>query len=170
MNMFDWSKRTNQPVLDLPFEEGVPSAEKVAAIRKWHLAHKDKYANELVKFYHGTDPALPIEDQGLKATSATRRRSFQSRSGFVYLANTPERAKMFGLLGNQGRCVVYEVVVPVHKLVADLDQLSNLKAAGYPQLGNSVAESIVYGGGVRIKGSLEPWQARKMNDSEWEDT
>lgn len=164
---FDWSKRVSQPVLDLPFIEGVPSPEKAKAMQRWILDHKDRYANKLVKLYHGTDPSLPIEEEGLKPTSATRRRSYQSESGYVYLANTPERAENFGKLGNQGRCAVYEVVVPIRHLRADLDQLNNQRSTGrYGDLGDTVGESIVYGGGVRIKGGLEPWQVRRMEPHE----
>jgi hypothetical protein len=81
----------------------------------------------------------------------------------VYLANTPERAENFGKLGNQGRCAVYEVVVLVRTLRADLDQLNNLRSTGlHNDMGNTVGESIIYGGGVRVKGKIEPWQVRRM--------
>lgn len=148
---FDWTKRTNQTVLTLPFVEGMPSEEKAKEMSRWVRQHSDIYQNALVKMYHATDVSLPIEDQGLKPTSQTRRRSYQSESGFVYLANTPERAKTFGDMGNQGRSTVYEVLVPVRNLLADRDQLSNQRSVG-KAIGNSVGESIIYGGGVRVKG------------------
>lgn len=164
---FDWTQRTAQPVLDLPFVEGVPSPEKAQLMNRWVLDNKDRYAGKLVKLYHGTDPSLLIEEEGLKPTSATRRRSYQSQSGYVYLANTPERAEVFGKLGNQGRCAVYEVIVLVKNLRADLDQLNNQRAAGrFGDIGNTVGESIIYGGGVRIKGALEAWQVRRMAQPE----
>ncbi len=38
-----------------------------------------------------------------------------------------------------------------------MDQLNNQMAAGV-DVGNSVAESIIYGGSARIKGKADPWQ------------
>lgn len=159
---FDWATRVSEPVLDLPFVEGMPSQAKAKLMTKWVKAHGDVYANKFVKLYHATDPALPIESEGLKPTSATRRRSYQSASGFVYLANTPERAKNFGDLGNQGRSVVYEVIVRIRHLKADLDQLNNQRSVGN-DVGNSIGESIIYGGGVRVAGCIEPWAIRKLD-------
>ena len=158
----DWSDRTHDKVVDNPFIEGTPSKEKVNVIKEFIDKNKDKYNPTYIKFYHGTDPSIDIEKEGLLPTTKSRRRSFQSTSGYVYLANTPERAKVFGEMGNQGKSVVYEVIVPGHGLLADKDQLNNQRAAGV-NVGNSVAESIVYGGGVRIKGKIEPWQIKRIN-------
>lgn len=161
-NKFDWSYRTTQTVLDLPFIEGIPTPQKATDLTKWVRQNSDRYLFKFVKLYHATDPSIPIEKEGLKPTSATRRRSFQSSSGYVYLANTPERAKAFGDRGNQGRSVVYEVLVQIRYLLADKDQLNNQRSVG-KLLGNSVGESIVYGGGVRVKGAIEPWAVRLFN-------
>lgn len=158
----DFSDRTRDRVFDNPFKEGPPSKQKVKEIRDWISSHNSIYLIDYVKFYHATDPSIPVLDQGLLPTSnVLRRRSFQSTSGYVYLANTPERAKMFGDLGNQSRSVIYEVIVPVWKLKADIDQLNNVRSTGV-DVGNSVAESIVYGGGVRIEGKIEPWQIKLL--------
>lgn len=164
-NYFDWSKRVNEDVLDLPFIEGVSTQEKAVAMNQWIKANSDLYLQSYVKLYHATDPSLPIESEGLKPTSGTlRRRSYQSSSGYVYLANTPERAKIFGDLGNGGNSVVYEVIVLVRNLLADRDQLNNQRSSGrWGAIGNSVGESIIYGGGVRVKGPIEPYAIRKMN-------
>ena len=62
------------------------------------------------------------------------------------------------------KAVVYEVVVPGHAILADKDQLNNQRAAGI-NVGDSVAESIVYGGGVRVKGKIDPWQIKKYSIS-----
>lgn len=159
---FDWTKRTSFPVLTLPFIEGMPSPEKAQALSRWVKDHADKYHIRYVKMYHGTDAHLPIEHEGLKPTSTTRRRSYQSTSGYVYLANTPERAKTFGDLGNGGICVVYEVVVPIRSLLPDHDQLANQRSVG-TDVANSIGESIVYGGGARIKGRIEPWAVRRFD-------
>jgi hypothetical protein len=162
---FDWSKRVGEPVLALPFVEGLPTPERAQSMTAWIRENSDRYANKLVILFHATDPSLPIEREGLKPTSTNRRRSYQAASGYVYLANTPERAKNFGDLGNQGRSVVYEVVVRIRHLLADMDQLNNQRSVGRV-IGDSIGESIVYGGGARIKGRIEPWAVRKMADAE----
>jgi len=126
---YDWHKRTNQPVLVLPFIEGVPAPEKARLLTSWVKKNADIYANKLVRLYHATDSSLPIEHEGLKPTSEIRRRSYQSSSGYVYLANTPSRAKTFGDLGNGGASIVYEVVAPIRHLLADKDQLTPCAAS-----------------------------------------
>lgn len=162
---YDWSERTTLTVLDNPFEEGPPSPEKVSAIKAWLAENRPKSRLRFVKFYHATGKNLPILHEGLKPATESRRRSYQSRSGFVYLANTPERAKVFGDLGNQSRSDVYEVIVPVCHLLPDLDQLQNQRAVG-ENVGDSLAESIVYGGGACVKGRIEPCQIRKMETAD----
>ena len=157
---FNWRNRVGKDVLDNPFEEGVPNADKVKKIKEWLSKYSDPYDIRYVKFYHATDSSLPIEEVGLLPTSNNRRRSYQSSSGYVYLACIPSDAKLFGDLGNMSRSVVYEVVVRVIDLKADTDQLINIRGVG-TNVGNSVAESIVYGRGVRVKGKIDPWQIRK---------
>jgi hypothetical protein len=148
------------PVVQLPFEEGLPSKEKAARMRSWLSANSDLYLQRYTVLYHGTDPRLPILKEGLKPTTPTRRRSFQSSSGFVYLAATPERAEQFGRLGNQGRCTVYQVAVLVRHLLADLDQIRNQQSVGLA-VGTSLADSIVYTGCARVRGSIPPYQVRQ---------
>jgi hypothetical protein len=162
---FDWNYRVSGEILVLPFIERVPRPEHAAEMTKWLKDKKDRYVKRFVRMYHGTDPSLLIEQEGLKPTSATRRRSFQSESGYVYLANTPSRAQNFGRLGNQGRCDVFEVLVDVSQALPDKDQLNNQRVAGMI-VGNTIGESIVYGGGVRVKGKIEPWAIRRLSDAE----
>lgn len=164
---FDWRTRSSVPVLVLPFIEGMPTPEKARALTAWVKKNADRYKHKRVRLYHATDPSLNIEDEGLKQTCLTRRRSFQSESGYVYLANTPRRAKWFGDLGNRGRSVVYEAIVPIWRLLPDMDQLNNLRSVGN-NIGNSIGESIVYGGGVRVKGKIEPYFIRKVPCDEFD--
>lgn len=79
-------------VIQLPFIEGPPTLKKAKEMNRWFLDNKDLYRNQFVRLYHGAAPSSPIKEEGLKPTSATSRRSLQSTSGYVYLANTPERA------------------------------------------------------------------------------
>jgi len=147
--------------LPLPFEEGVPSADKVNALKKWLSKNTDKYNPKYVTLYHSTGANVPILEQGIKPTSATRRRSYQSHPGYVYLAPTPERAKIFGDLGNSSNSKTYAVKVQVQNLRADRDQLNNQRAVG-EDVGNSVAESLIYGGSARVKGKIELWQIKEL--------
>jgi len=142
-------------VVLLPYQEGVPTKKKVAKMKAWLVSHSDKYRNEYTVLYHGTDPSLPIEREGLKRTTIKRRRSYQSKPGYVYLAATPERAESFGKLGNQGKAQVFAVRVLVRKLKADIDQLNNHRSIG-ENIGNSLAESIIYGGGARYAQAIPP--------------
>lgn len=157
-------------VQKLPFEEGPPNRDKVARMKRWLSEHSDLYKNEYVIMYHGTGKGVPVESEGLKKTSAARRRSYQSRSGYVYLAATPERARVFGDLGNSSQSKVVAVKVLVRNLKADTDQLNNLRAAGI-DVGNTLAESIVYGGGARIAQNIHPYDTevlRQLSESDSE--
>ena len=149
------SRKPFQDAIALPYEEGVPTKGKVDKMKLWLISHGDKYRNEYTVMYHGTDPSLPIKSQGLKPTTSKRRRSYQSKSGYVYLAATPERAEFFGKLGNQGKAQVYAVRVLVRKLKADIDQLNNQRSVDQ-DVGNSLAESIIFGGGARYAQSIPP--------------
>jgi hypothetical protein len=55
-------------------------------------------------------------------TSAKRRNSYQSTSGYVYLSVWPSLARTFGELGNPyDDVVVYAVDIKVKELKPDLD-------------------------------------------------
>lgn len=157
-----WAQFISVSVLPLPFEEGLPTADKLADMKAWLAKHGSRFTPTYAVLYHATAGDVPVMEMGLLPTSADRRRFQQSENGYVYLATTPERAKSFGDVGNNVDSVVYEVIVPVHKLQPDADQLFHLRSAG-TQVGTSLAESIVYGGGARVKGGLEQWQIRPFD-------
>jgi N12 class adenine-specific DNA methylase/GNAT superfamily N-acetyltransferase len=157
-----WQDRLSEIISPLPFEDGLPNDDKVAAVKKWLKNNSDIYNPVYTVMYHATGIHVPVLEQGLLPTGTTRRRFYQSESGYVYLANTPERAKSFGDLGNNSNCIVYEIVIPINKLAADTDQLNNLRSTGV-EVGGSLAESIVYGGGARIKGKIEQWQIKPFD-------
>lgn len=160
----NWSDRIgNAEIIDIP--DGVSPKEMTKHIN----SSKDIYRPKYIKLYHGTHPQHPIESEGLKPTSANRRKSLQSSSGYVYLATTPEKAKMFGDLGNGiNNSKVYEVIVPTHHILPDHDQLNNKRAAETEyggdtkqEIGKSIGDSIVHGGTVRVKGAIPPWQIKE---------
>ena len=157
-----WAPLTTVEIVPLPFEEGLPSESRAAEMKEWLKRHGSRFTPTYTAMYHATGENIPVMEKGLLPTSSTRRRSYQSESGYVYLAATPERAKTFGDLGNSSKSIVYEVIVPVYKLMPDTDQLFNLRNAG-TSVGTSIEESIVYAGGARIKGAIEQWQVRPFD-------
>lgn len=148
-------------IVPLPFQEGPPSKEKVIKIKEWLDIHSDLYKNEYTVMYHGTDANLPIEKEGLKPTSFNRRKSYQSSSGYVYLAVTPERAKMYGDIANQSNSKVYECRVLIRKLLPDIDNLRNYNDANNENLKYTLANSIVYSGSVRVKGKISNTEVKE---------
>lgn len=134
-------------------------------MNKFIKGNSDIYVQKMIKLYHGTHPSHDIMNQGLLPTSNERRLSLQSGSGHVYLATTPEMAKQFGDIGNGiNNSKVYEVSVPVHKLLPDKDQLKNKRMYGNQNIGDTIGDSIVHGKTVRVKGKINPWQIREYSN------
>lgn len=111
---------------------------------------------EFIRMYHGTSANIdPISTGGLLPTSAKRRNSMQSASGYVYLAYDPGRAASFAKMAfPQDEINIWVAEVTVRSLVPDKDQLNNQRSVGY-DVGNSLAESFIYGGGARHKGAIQ---------------
>ena len=87
-------------------------------MKNWLREHKDDY----VRLYHGTSISYDIPYQGLLPTSARRRKSYQSESGYVYLSVWPSLARTFGEIGNPySETVVYAVDIKVSDLRPDTD-------------------------------------------------
>ncbi len=131
-------------------------------MRTWMKQHGSRFSSTYTVMYHATDKDIPVMEEGLLPTSRTRHRFNQSENGYVYLATTPELAKGFGDVGNNGDSVVYEVIVPVYSLLPDTGQLDSLRSAD-TAIGRSVSESLVYSGSARIKGAIERWQIRPFD-------
>ena len=130
-----------------------PTIRTVAEMRRWIKAHYGEY----VVMYHGTDSRIPVQSEGLLPTSARRRRSLQSQSGYVYLSVFPGMAQTFGEMAYPGRKIsVYGVWVMVGDLLPDRDQLANQRAYAGRDFGSDLAASLVVGHGARIKGRIPP--------------
>lgn len=134
-----------------------PSEKDIERLNKWLREHKMNY----VKMYHGA-PAKYVQsilEKGLLPTSDKRRNSYQSQSGYVYLSVLPKSSKIFAELAdahNVENNTVFEVVELVNSLLPDTDQLNNYRSAKENwDIGNSLAESIVYGHGARVKGKID---------------
>lgn len=143
---------------------GQPQPQDMADFARW-LRERP---NAFVRLFHGTAAANPVLQQGLLPTTARRRNSYQSTSGFVCASVYPGHARQFGAMaalnrgGDEGgfRVAVYPVVLTVRRLCADLDQLRNVRMGGI-DCGNSLAESLVRGHGARVRGVIEPGALRR---------
>lgn len=160
----------SEDVLDLTeiLDTSISDEEKVKAINQLLNNHKNIYLPKYVILYHGTAKILEesISENGLLPTSATRRRSYQSTNGYVYLAHSYEKAKTFGDLGNSSNSDVYAVLVKTTELKADLDQLRNKRAVEtLYRIGNSIGDSLVYGGSVRVKGKIPNYRLEKVPEN-----
>jgi len=120
-------------------------------------------SNNLFVLYHGTDKKLPIKKDGLKTTSSKRRKSYQSESGYVYLSPFKETARTFGEMGNPYGSKVYEVKIPIRLLLADKDQLNNKRSVNDFAIGNTLAESIILGRSLRVKGNIPPYMIKETD-------
>lgn len=127
----------------------------VDEFNRWLRRHKKDY----IRLYHGTSENIPIMDKGILTTSLKRKKSFQSECGYVYLSVYPSSAKTFGELSYpNSKVVVYSVVIQIKELKPDTDQLNNKRRDGFPEVGNTLADSLIYGSGARVKRSIKPYE------------
>lgn len=156
------SFQVNPPPIELTklFPEiffGTPGDKEIRELNRWLRANRDKF----VRLFHGTKKKYPIIEQGLLPCGRSRRNSLQSASGFVCLSVFPRTAEDFGRLGGNynDEVVVYAVDTLVANLKPDTDQLRNRRMWGgghYSHVGNTLADSLVYGSGARVKGKIYP--------------
>ena len=124
----------------------------------------NKHYNDYVVLYHGTSSKNQIMKRGLFVTTLKRRHSFQSESGYVYLSMYPDAARLFGEMSYPYNDVtVYAVIVKIKELKPDIDQLNNKRSYFDFEIGNSLAESLIFGHGARIKRSIKPYEIRLTN-------
>lgn len=123
--------------------------------------NKEHYA----LMYHGTDSKIPIMDEGLKKTSLKTKKSYQSEVGYVYLSVFPEMAKKFGKMAypDAKNIQVYQVFVKIKDMKPDKDQLRNKRIFSNMSVGDSLAESLIYGHGCRIASNIEPYKIKKFD-------
>ena len=136
-------------------EEIIP--KEIYTLNKWLRQHREDY----VRLYHGTSAKISVKEQGLLTTSMKRRRSYQSESGYVYLSLYPSSARTFGEMGYPyDDVVVYAVDVKIKELRPDTDQLYNKRMYMNEEIGNTLADSLIFGHGARIKRALKPWEIK----------
>jgi hypothetical protein len=137
---------------------GTPSEKQIQEFDRWLKANPDA----LIRLYHGTSSLNPIETQGLKKTSATRRNSLQSRSGYVYLSVYPGIAQDFARFASANRGAndegfknaLYSTELRISELSPDADQLRNQRMFAGRDVKNTLAHSLVFGRGARFKGNI----------------
>ena len=155
--IIDFSPQVSLTVFDLNVKAagGALSPTDIDAVNTWFRQNRDK----VVRLYHATSAKHDILYQGLLPTTAGRAKSLQSGSGYVYLSYDPRRARNFAEMAYPGQKIaVYAVEVPVVDLQPDLDQLRNKRLWGGFDIGDTLAESLLYGGGFRVKGKIEPYR------------
>lgn len=138
-----------------------PSVSDIKAFDTWLNEHREDY----IRLYHGTSAAnvSDIEKNGIKVTTTTRRKSYQSESGYVYLSRFPDMAKTFGDMNNMsGKTVVYACDLKIKELKADMDQLNNKRSVGI-YAGATLAASLLIGNGARIKRTINNYEISEIN-------
>lgn len=134
-----------------------PTPEQVKEFSRFLREHR----NEFVWLYHGTAKSLheKVLKKGLLPTSPGRKRSYQSSPGYVYLSVYQSSARNFGAAAYPGQeVVVYRVWVPIRRLLPDRDQLRNQRLFGGREVGDTLAESLVFGHGARVNKKILPTQ------------
>lgn len=124
----------------------------IKELDQWLRNHR----NDFVRLYHGTAKEHPVMEQGLLPTSANRRNSLQSRSGYVSLSIYENMARTFGEMAYPKKEIeVYAVTLCVRSLTPDADQLSNQRCYAGREVKNTLAHSLIFGHGAQVKGKVE---------------
>lgn len=138
--------------------------KRVNDFKRFLDSYNNIYLDNLVRLYHGTSIEHNVLEEGLLPTSNKRKKSMQSTNGYVYLSIYPSMAKTFGEIAYPNKeIIVYSVDIHIRYLKADLDQLRNKRHWANIVVGNSLAESIIFGHGARVKGKIEPYKIKKCN-------
>lgn len=128
-------------------------------------AYFKKHKFDNIILYHATHPRNSILEEGLLKTTSSRRLSYQSTSGFVYLAIHPSMAKSYSDIGyGISNSVIYEVTIPVEYLMPDTDNLMNQRIAK-PEynIKDTLADSMVYAHTFKVKGNIPPYMIKTYN-------
>lgn len=173
-NVIPLSERFNPENSDIRFRVGIDNSKardlfkdpetnqffvdkNIDGFNRWLKEHSEDF----VILYHGTGESIDVKNQGLLKTSKKRRRSYQSTSGYVYLSLYPSTARLFGEIAYPyDRSKVYAVTVKIKDLKPDTDQLANKRYydEDLAQMGNTLAESLIYASGARVKRNILPYE------------
>lgn len=127
---------------------------------------RNNKGEDYVLMYHGTSSAFDIENDGLKKTKVSTKRSIQSKPGFVYLSAYPDMAKRFGEMAYPTEDIcVYQVFIKIKYLKPDKDQLRNKRVYSDIDVKDTLVNSLVYGHGARVPRNIEPYELKLINKS-----
>lgn len=134
-----------------------PSSQEISQFSAWLNNNQNLY----FRMYHGTSDAHDIKKEGLLPSNTSSRNSSKTECGYVYLSIDSSNALKFGNLSkcdswslDGGKTSVYPVTLPLRVLLPDVDQIkSNSQNLG---AGTSLVDSVLYGRGVRLSGSILP--------------
>lgn len=181
-NLTERGREKPYTVRDVEGEHRVINLNGYEPLKKWlrntNITQKDvddfnrwlqQHKNEYVRLYHGTSERNNISDEGIKKTSSKNRKSYQSQSGYVYLSRYPNMARSFGEINNMSDTQVYAVDIKIKDLLPDLDQINNQRAIG-KEINNTLAESLIYGGGARVKRHIMPYEVSSTRYNTAEET
>jgi hypothetical protein len=143
---------------NIPLNRDFTPEANVKIVSDWLQARRRKYSNHCAVMYHAAKKDAPILKEGLLAGTGRRKNFHISESGFVYLATSPQMAEMFGSMAYNGHFLIYEIIVPIRKLLPDKKRLE-YTILGKPK-GSQLAQSLVYGGSARVRGNIERWQIK----------
>jgi hypothetical protein len=142
--------------LDVKARNGSLTQDDLKSFRA--LLNRDK--NAFVRMYHGTSSSHDVLGKGLLPTSPNRSKSLQSAAGYVYVAYDPRMALAFArhAYPSDNEFTVYAVDVTIARLLPDHDQLRNKRHFAGIEVGDSLVDSLIFGGGARVKGKISPMQ------------
>ena len=146
-----WRSRTDERIVPLPTGRGDPE-NQVAVISAFLREYNDPDHLNYTLMYYGAAPNLPVAE-GLQPTADTY--------GYIHLAATPDIAKKEGEHDNPGGVKIWEVLIPLHKLEADAEQLNALRRAG-EKVGRFLDSSLAYGY-ARVQGGIAAWQIQPFD-------
>jgi len=160
--IINWKDRPDGKTATIPINHDLTMTENVKVIADWLKDYDQKYDIRYIVMYHAAKKTAPVLEQGLLAGNNRRKNFGMSESGYVYLATTPKMAQMFGDIAHNSNYTIYEVIVPVGKLLPDKGRLRHTTPDGAK--GSSLAHSLIYAGSAKVKGSIESWQIKRYED------
>lgn len=158
----DWKDRTDGKTVKIPLNYDLFMNDNVKFITDWIKSYNQKYEIRYVIMYHAANKNAPILERGLLAGKRNRKNFGMSESGYVYLAVNPQTAKIFGEMAYNENYIIYEVIVPVGKLLPDKKRLQYTMPEGVT--GGSLAHSLIYAGSAMVKGNIERWQIKQYEE------
>ena len=157
-----WKDRTNEKTDKIPINNDLPITDNLKIVADWIKTNNQKYIPCYAIMYHAAKKSASILEQGL-LSGCTKRKNFSvSENGYVYLATTPNMAKFFGDIAHNSDCAIYEVIVPIRKLLPDNTRLKFANIDSSTSKG--VSASLVYAGSARFKGDIERWQIKEYKE------